>query len=48
VVWVVDPASEEVQVFRTPFQPRRLAGDDLIEGGDVLSGFSIAVAQIFS
>jgi Uma2 family endonuclease len=48
MVWVVDPASEAVQVFRSPFQPRRLASEDLIEGEDVLPGFSIAVAQIFS
>ncbi len=47
VVWVVNPAREEVSVFRSPFAPRILAGTDLLDGEDVLPGFSIAVGEIF-
>ena len=47
VVWVVNPAREEVQVFRSPFAPRVLAGHDVLDGEDVLPGFSVSVAEIF-
>jgi Uma2 family endonuclease len=47
LVWVVDPLNEEVQVFRSPFTPRNLAGDDVLDGEDVLPGFHLRVASIF-
>lgn len=47
LVWVVDPVREEVQVFRSPFSPRVLGGQDELDGEDVLPGFSIRVAEIF-
>jgi Uma2 family endonuclease len=47
LVWVVDPVREEVQVFRTPFTPRRLGPDDALDGEDVLPGLAIRVAEIF-
>lgn len=47
VVWVADPIREEVQVFRSPFTPRVLAGDDVLGGEDVLPGFSVRIAEIF-
>jgi Uma2 family endonuclease len=47
VVWVVDPIREEVSVFRSPFAPRTLAGTTVLDGEDVLPGFSVAIAEIF-
>jgi Uma2 family endonuclease len=47
VVWVVNPVREEVSVFRSPFAPRTLAGTDLLDGEDVLPGFSVAIDEIF-
>lgn len=47
LVWVVDPVRDEVSVFRSPFAPRVLAGQDVLEGEDVLPGFSVRVAEIF-
>ena len=47
LVWVVDPIREEVSVFRSPFAPRVLAATDLLDGEEVLPGFSVAVAEIF-
>lgn len=46
-VWVVDPGTRSVTCYRTLLQPRRLAGEDVLEGEDILPGFSIAVAAIF-
>jgi Uma2 family endonuclease len=47
LVWVVNPAREEVEVFRSPFAPRVLAQQDVIDGEEVLPGFSVIVAEIF-
>jgi len=47
IVWVVNPVREEVSVFRSPFAPRVLAGADLLDGEDVLPGFSVAIAEFF-
>lgn len=47
LVWVVNPAREEVSVFRTPFAPRILSGDEVLEGEDVLPGLSIRLPDIF-
>ncbi len=47
LVWVVDPAAEEVHVFRSPFAPEVLTAEDTLHAGDVLPGFSVQVAQLF-
>jgi len=47
LVWVVNPIREEVQVFRSPLTPRVLAGQDVLDGENVLPGFSVRVAEIF-
>jgi Uma2 family endonuclease len=47
LVWVVDPAREEVSVFRSPFRLRVLAGEDTLDGEDVLPGFSVCLTEIF-
>jgi Uma2 family endonuclease len=47
IVWVVNPVSEEVSVFHSPFAPRTLAGADVLDGEDVLPGFSVTIAEIF-
>jgi Uma2 family endonuclease len=47
IVWVVNPVREEVSVFRSPFAPRVLASTDLLDGEDVLPGFSVTIAEIF-
>jgi Uma2 family endonuclease len=47
LVWVVNPVREEVSVFRTPFAPRILAGADVLDGDEVLPGFSVTIAEIF-
>ena len=48
LVWVVDPAERTVLVFRPGEPARALTGDATLDGGDVLPGFSVPVAEIFA
>jgi Uma2 family endonuclease len=48
VVWVVYPQEREVHVY-APGQRTRILGEgDVIDGGDVLPGFSLPVREIFA
>lgn len=48
LVWVIYPNSQTVEVYTDPEQePVMLTSDDLLDGGDVLVGFSIVVKEIF-
>jgi Uma2 family endonuclease len=47
LVWVVDPDDELVMVFTAPNQVQVLGPDDLLDGGDVLPGFSCKVSEFF-
>lgn len=47
MVWVVDPEPGRVMVFSPPNQIRILGGEDVLDGGDVLPGFSCRVSEIF-
>jgi Uma2 family endonuclease len=47
VLWLVDPDEKTIDVW-IPGQPvKRLRVGDVLEGGDVLPGFQLAVADIF-
>ena len=46
-VWVVDPSSRSVRVYRTLLQSRRVEEGDLLEEEDVLPGFSVPVKTLF-
>ena len=47
-VWLVYPKSREVVVYTSPSNSDTLRGDELLDGGDVLPGFSVPVAEIFA
>jgi Uma2 family endonuclease len=47
-VWLVYPKSREVVVYSSPNDSIALSGDDLLDGGAILPGFSLPVAQIFA
>jgi Uma2 family endonuclease len=47
LVWVVDPESQSVAVYRSLLAPRLIAGADMLEGEDVVPGFRVAVAELF-
>jgi len=48
MVWIVNPKSRTVTVYRSPSNATTLTENDTLNGGDVVSGFQIAVAEIFA
>ena len=48
LVWVVDPERATVTVLAPDKDDRVLTSGDVLEGGDVLHGFTLAVDAIFS
>ncbi|MCB9878770.1 MAG: Uma2 family endonuclease [Planctomycetes bacterium] len=46
-VWVVEPMARTVTVLRARDDMRALRENDLLDGGDLLPGFSCAVAALF-
>ena len=48
LVWVVDPKSRTIAVYRSRNDIRLLTVEDELDGGDVLPEISIPVAEIFA
>jgi Uma2 family endonuclease len=48
LVWLVDPETLTVTVFRQDAAPKSIGEGDTLDGGDVLPGFSVPVAEIFA
>jgi Uma2 family endonuclease len=48
LVWVVDPETAAIAVQTPGEEGRVLASGDMLDGGDVLPGFSVAVDDIFA
>jgi Uma2 family endonuclease len=46
LVWVIDPVHQLADVYRSLLSPRRVAGDGVLEGEDVLPEFSVPIAEI--
>ena len=47
IVWLVDPESEVVTVFKGGMQGVEFEGDDILDGGEVLPGFSCKTHDLF-
>jgi Uma2 family endonuclease len=47
LVWLVNPATRIVAVYQTETDPVMLSEGDTLDGGDVLPGFTVPVAEIF-
>lgn len=47
LVWLVDPETLTVTIFRQDAAPKMIAEGGIIDGGDVLPAFSVPVAEIF-
>ena len=47
LVWVVDPKTETVIVYRSLKQISVLVADDVLDGADVLPGFQLALKKLF-
>ena len=48
MLWVFDPAQQVVTVYAPDRNPRRLNAGDVLDGGDLLPGFSVPVGAIFA
>jgi len=48
LVWLVNPATRTVVVFRSEMDPVTLGASDILDGGDILPGFSLSVSEIFA
>lgn len=48
IVWLVYLNPREVVVYSAQNNSKSLRGDDLLDGGTVLPGFSVPVAQLFA
>ena len=48
LAWYVYPDKREVHVYHSPENPLVLREGEVIEGGDVLPGFSVSVKALFS
>jgi Uma2 family endonuclease len=48
LVWIVDPETETVTVESPTSDPRVLGTDDILDGGSVLPGLEVSVADIFA
>ena len=47
-VWVADPETVTITVYRPGADPMTLGRDDELDGGDLLPGFNTPVAPLFS
>jgi Uma2 family endonuclease len=48
LVWFVDPDRRTVEVFTAPDNARLLTAEQVLDGGEVLPGLSLAVREIFA
>jgi Uma2 family endonuclease len=48
LVWVIDPRTYSIVVLAPGKESRLLSSGDVLDGGDVLPGFSVAVDDIFA
>ena len=46
-VWVGDPETITVRIYRPNAAPVILGADDILDGGDLLPGFSVPVRDLF-
>lgn len=48
LVWEVDPDNRTVAVYTSPTTVRTLSASDTLDGGSVLPGFTLPLAQLFA
>ena len=48
LVWIVDPKTRSVTVYRSPSEIKILREGDLLDGAEVLPGFELSLVEIFS
>ena len=48
VVWQIDPGTRTADVYTTPDTFTRLEANGTLDGGDVLPGFTLSLADLFA
>ena len=48
MVWVIDPEAQTISVLVPGQDGQVLTSNDILEGGSILAGFSVSVAEIFA
>jgi Uma2 family endonuclease len=48
LVWIIDPSTMRITVQAPGVEPRLLGAGDVLDGADVLPGFSVGVDDIFA
>ncbi|MEO8608142.1 MAG: Uma2 family endonuclease [Chloroflexota bacterium] len=48
LTWVINPDKQRVEVYKSGQPPIILTGDEILDGGDVLPGFSLVVSTLFA
>ena len=48
MVWVADPKTQSVYVYRSPDKVQHFSVEDALPGDEVLPGFSVPVAELFA
>lgn len=48
LAWVVDPELRVIDVYTAPENPVRLSSEQTLDGGQVLPGFAVPIADIFA
>jgi Uma2 family endonuclease len=47
LVWIVDPRTRSVRIYKPGWAMHRLGEEDSLDGEDVLPGFTLVVSEIF-
>ena len=47
LVWLLRPSTRSVEVHRPDAEPRTIGPDGVLDGGEVLPGFSVPVRRLF-
>jgi Uma2 family endonuclease len=47
VVWILDPPTRTLRVYDAPERFRQLTGEDTLDAGTLLPGFTVRVGQFF-
>ncbi len=48
LVWIIDPKTRTANVYAAPEEPTFIDCDGVLSGGDVLPGFTLALAELFA
>ena len=47
LIWVIDPPTESAVIYRSGEEPEEIGPDGVLDGGAVLPGFRLALAELF-